>query len=216
MNESKTLKATRRTSLGTKHTRKLRKNDRIPGIIYGHGEPPVAFNVDRHELELEILHGHRLLTLDLEGKENSYLIKHVQYNHLGNEYLHIDLARVNLHERIKVQVAIELRGTPKGASDGGVLDQIITDLEVECLASNIPSGIKANVAALEVNESLTVGDLELPDGVTATADAGDTVATVRVIAEVASPEETTEETEPASPEVITKGKAPEEEESKEG
>ncbi len=212
--ETKTLEAQRRSSMGTKHTRKLRRTDHVPGIIYGDGEGTVPFSVPRHDLEVELLHGQRVLSLNLDGKTQSYLIKDIQYDHLGKEFLHIDLAAVDLNETVTLKVSIELRGTPKGAAEGGVLDQVLNELEVQCLASSIPSKIRANVAKLDVNDSLCVGDLELPEGVETTHQPGDIVATIRVVAEEAEPA-ATEEEEPAAPEVISKGKVEEEEEKTE-
>lgn len=210
--ERNTLEAQRRTATGTKHARMLRQEQRVPGIIYGPKQDPVPFCVDRHDLEVELLHGQRVLSLNLEGQTHAYLIRDIQYNHLGSEFLHLDLSPINLDEKVTLKVAVELRGTPKGATEGGVLDQNLNEIEIECLASDIPTAIKASVANLDVNESLTVGDLKLPDGVACLQQAGDIVATVRVIAEEIEATETEEE-ETTAPEVITKGKADEEEDA---
>ena len=160
--ERNTLEAQRRTATGTKHARLLRQEQRVPGIIYGPKQDPVPFCVDRHDLEVELLHGQRVLSLNLEGQTHAYLIREVQYDHLGSEFLHLDLSPINLDEKVTLKVAVELRGTPKGATEGGVLDQNLNEIEIECLASDIPTAIKASVASLDVNESLTVGDLKLP------------------------------------------------------
>ncbi len=210
--ERNTLEAQRRTAIGTKHARLLREEQRVPGIIYGPKQDPVPFCVDRHDLEVELLHGQRVLSLNLEGQTHAYLIRDIQYNHLGSEFLHLDLSPINLDEKVTLKVAVELRGTPKGATEGGVLDQNLNEIEIECLASDIPTAIKASVASLDVNESLTVGDLKLPDGVSCLQDTADIVATVRVIAEEIEATETDEE-ETTTPEVITKGKADEEEDA---
>ena len=210
--ERNTLEAQRRTAIGTKSTRLLRKERRVPGIIYGPKQEPVPFCVDRHDLEVELLHGQRVLSLNIEGQIQAYLIRDIQYNHLGSEFLHLDLSPINLDEKVTIKVAVELRGTPKGASEGGVLDQTMNEIEIECLASDIPTAIKASVASLDVGESLTVADLKLPDGVSCLQETGDIVATVRVVAEEIEATETEEE-ETTAPEVITKGKADEEEDA---
>ena len=210
--ERNTLEAQRRTAIGTKSTRLLRKERRVPGIIYGPKQEPVPFCVDRHDLEVELLHGQRVLSLNIEGQIQAYLIRDIQYNHLGSEFLHLDLSPINLDEKVTIKVAVELRGTPKGATEGGVLDQTMNEIEIECLASDIPTAIKASVASLDVGESLTVGDLKLPDGVSCLQETGDIVATVRVVAEEIEATETEEE-ETTAPEVITKGKADEEEDA---
>ncbi len=208
--ETKTLEIQRREHTGTTYARKLRQAGRVPGIIYSHKDAgTVPFSVDYHDLEVELLHGRRVLSLNLEGQTQSYLIKALQYNHLGNEFEHIDLASVKLDEKVILKVAIELKGTPKAASEGRVLDQVLNEVEIECLASEIPNVIRASVVNLGEDESLTVGDLDLPDGVTVKQDATDVVATFRTVAEEVEPTETVEE-EPAAPEVITKGKPAEE------
>lgn len=212
--QAKTLPAQARSNIGSKYTRRLRKTGLIPGVIYGHGEAPVSFAIDRHDLSVELQHGQRLLSLDLQGQVQSYLVKEVQFNHLGSEMLHIDLARVNLDELVTVAVAIELRGAPKGVGEGGVLEQIITEIEVQCLASNIPNNIRVSAAHLNVGESLTVGQLELPPGVKTKVDPSAVIATVRVVAEEIAPA-VTEAAEAVEPEVITKRKTEEEEEPQE-
>ena len=208
--ETKTLEIQRREQTGTTYARQLRKAGRVPGIIYGQKDAAtLPFSVDYHALEVELLHGRRVLSLSLEGKTQSYLIKELQYNHLGNEYEHIDLAVVRMDEKVTLKVAIELKGIPKAAAEGRVLDQMLNEVEIECLAAEIPNVIRVSVTNLQEDESLTVGDLDLPDGVKAMQDATDVVATFRTIAEEVEPTETEEE-EPAAPEVITKGKADEE------
>ena len=212
--EKNTLQAELRQETGTRPSRKLRRTDRVPGVVYRRHEASVPFCVDRHALEVELLHGHRVLSMALDGKELSYLIKDLQYDHLGSDLLHVDLAVVNLDEKVTLKVRVELRGTPQGASEGGVLDQTLNEIEIECLAANIPAEIRASVAKLGVNESLTVADLDLPEGVKATQPGSDIVVSVRVVAEEVAAAEP-EEVAPAAPEVITKGKAPEEEPPKE-
>ncbi len=208
--ETKTLEIRRREQTGTTYARKLRQAGRVPGIIYSHEDAAtVPFSVGYHDLEVELLRGRRVLSLSLEGQTQSYLIKELQYNHLGNEYEHIDLASVKMDEKVTLKVAIELKGTPKAAAEGRVLEQVLNEVEIECLASDIPNVIRVTVTNLEESESLTVGDLDLPDGVKAMQDATDVVATFRTVAEEAEPTETAEEA-PAAPEVITKGKADEE------
>ena len=151
---------------------------------------------------------------DLGGKSQQYLIKDVQYDYLGQEPIHLDLTRVALDERVQVRVGIELRGVPKGVSEGGVLDQHLADLEVECLVTEIPKTLHPMVIELGLNESLLVKDLDLPPGVVALADGEERVATVHplMIAEPEveeAPAEVKKETE--EPEVI--GRARKEEES---
>lgn len=201
--EVATIKAQPRKTLGTRHSRRLRSQGELPGVIYGHGEPPVSCSVSSHDLQVHLRHGVRVLTLDLEGKSKQYLIKAVQYDHLNKDPIHFDLARVDLDERVHVKVGIELHGTPKGLSEGGILDQLLDELEIECLALEIPGKFHLPVSQLGVGDSASVKDLELPEGVSTLVDPETKIALVRTLAaEAEVEEEATEEAGSAEPERI--------------
>jgi len=176
------LKAESRGVIGTKSAQSLRGQGRMPAIIYGHGEAPEPVSLEAHEVEVALAHGARTLDVDFGGQTKPYLIKEVQYDHLQVMPIHMDLARVDLTEKVRVRVGIELRGVPKGVSEGGVLDQQMPDLEVECVVTDIPATLHPNVMHLAIGESLLVRDVQLPPGVVAVADPEDRVATVRVLA----------------------------------
>jgi len=182
-----TVKAEPRDDRGTRKARLLRKAGRLPVVMYGHGEPPQSASVTEHEVEVALAHGARMLQVDLNGSVKPYLIKDVQYDHLSITPIHMDLARVDLTERVRVRVGIELRGVPKGIHDGGVLDQSMSSIEVECLVTEIPDTLHPVVTHLALGESLLVKDLPLPPGVTAMADPNERVATVRLMAVEAAP-----------------------------
>jgi large subunit ribosomal protein L25 len=206
--EEVTLPATRRTHLGTKYTRRIRHRGQIPAIIYGHGEAPEPIALEAHEVE-NILHRHsRVVNVDLDGRSNQYLIKAVQYDHLGSTPIHVDLMRVGRDERVRVSVEVELRGTPRGAAEGGVLVQLLNEIDVECVMTAIPEDFRPSVTNLELGESLLVKDLETPPGVTIMAEPEEKVATCRVpIEREEVEEEEAEEAEGAEePEVIARGK----------
>ena len=144
-------------------------------------------------------HGAHLFDLSLDGKSEKVLVKEVQYDHLGMEVIHVDFARVSLDEKVKVTVPVELKGTPKGEADGGVLQQIISELEVECLVTEIPEAIRHNVNEMALNDVVHIKDLKLPAGVKALQDEDLIVATVKEIVEVAA---VAAEEGAAEPEVI--------------
>lgn len=210
------LKSQPRQAQGTRKARDLRKKGRLPVVIYGHGEPPEAISLDQHEVEVALKHGARTLNVEVGGQSKPYLIKEVQYDHFAETPIHIDLARVDLNERVQVRVGIELRGTPKGVSEGGVLDQSIGQIEVECLVTDIPDTLHPLVTHLALGESLYVKDLKLPAGVVALADPDDRIATVRKIVEAApaAPAAEGEEAAVAEPERIGRIKKEEEAEEK--
>jgi large subunit ribosomal protein L25 len=212
-----TLKSEPRQADGTRKARTLRKNGKLPVVIYGHGEPPESIALDQHEVEVALKHGARTLNVDIGGQAKPYLIKEVQYDHFAETPIHIDLARVDLNERVQVKVGIELRGTPKGVSEGGVLDQSMGQIEVECLVTDIPDTLHPLVTHLSLGESLLVRDLKLPPGVVALADPDDRIATVRKIVEaapVAAAPVEGEEAAAAEPERIGRVKKEEEGEEK--
>jgi len=204
------LKADRRSSVGTKHARREREAGRLPAVIYGHGEDPESVSLDAHDALLELHHGARTLELDMNGKRTRYLVKAVQYDYLGTNPIHIDLMRVDLTEKVHVKVGVELRGTPAGIAEGGVLDNPTNEIEVECLVTQIPETISASVKHLGIGDTLFAKDLELSEGVVLVTDPEERIAAVRVLAEEAAPEEEAAE-EPEQPEVI--GRPQEEEES---
>jgi large subunit ribosomal protein L25 len=149
--------------------------------------------------------------LAVDGKNENVLIKDVQYDHLGIEVLHVDFARVDLNERVEVTVPLVLKGEPKGTEEGGVLQQIVADLEIECLVTQIPDEIRYNVSEMGLDSVLHIKDLQLPEGVKALQEPDLIVATVKEIVEEAA--EAAEAGE-AEPEVI--GKKAEEGEAAEG
>ncbi|MFQ5494383.1 MAG: 50S ribosomal protein L25 [Phycisphaerae bacterium] len=202
--EVTTLNAVRRESSGTRVAKALRATGRVPAIMYGHGETPDSVSLALHDVEVSLAHGARTMEIELDGKRRQYLIKEVQYDHLGSVPLHLDLARVDVDERVKVRVGIEPRGVAKGLSEGGVMDLHMADLEIECLVSDIPDTLHPLVTELGLGESLLVKDLELPAGVVALGDPEERVATVRALVEEAPAEEPEgeEEKDKAEPERI--------------
>lgn len=210
--EIPTVKAETRKAAGSRAATRLRTSGKLPGIMYGHKQDPVAISLDRHDLEQHLSRGAHLLQVDMAGKSQPCLIKDAQYDYLGATLVHVDLARVDLNERVKVHVPIELRGTPKGISEGGVLNQELSDIEIECIVARIPEKVRVDVSHLALHSVLYVKELKLDAGMTAVSDPEKVVATVRppqVHAEAAVPGAAPAEGA-AEPEVIAKGKIEEE------
>jgi large subunit ribosomal protein L25 len=214
MAETLVLKAAKREEIGTRFARRQRKQGRVPTIIYGHGSNPVSVSLDYHDLMLELHHRHRLLEVELEGKREKFLVKDVQYDHLGDKVVHLDLIRVSLDERVEVTIEVELKGVPAGAADGGVLEQLLADIQLECLVTNIPEKVTVRINHLKLDESISAGDIELPEGAKLITDAAVMVAVVRLPS--AAPEEAVaavvEGEEGVEPEVIGRVKPEGEEE----
>lgn len=202
-----------RSELGSRANKRLRDRGMLPGVIYGHKEAVIPVTLPKKEMVNHLSHGAHLFALDLAGKSETCLVKEVQYDHLGLEVLHVDLSRVSLDEKVEVTVPLELKGTPKGEADGGVLQQIIASLEIECLVMEIPEFIRHNVSELALNDVLHIKDLQLPQGVRCLQDGELIVATVKEIQE-AAPAEVVEAETSAEPEVI--GRKAEDEAAAEG
>ena len=205
--QSAQVNARQRKELGSRANKRLRDSGFVPGVVYGHKEAVIPVTLPKKELTTHIDHGAHLFDLALDGKSEKVLVKEVQYDHLGLEILHIDFARVSLDEKVEVTVPLELKGTPKGEEEGGVLQQIISELEIECLVTDIPEVIRHNVSDLAKDAVLHIKDLKLPPGVRVLQDEDLIVATVKEIAEEAPTEAA--EGASAEPEVI--GRKPEDE-----
>jgi len=194
------LKVKKRQEIGSRRVKHLRKQGLIPGIIYGHGLEPQPVTISEHDIELAIQHGDRLLEVDIEGEVQNALVKDVQYDTYGHSVLHVDLARVDLDERVEVTVQIVLKGTPAGVTEqGGMLQQIAAEARVECFVRAIPDEIVVPVGGMKVGDHLNMSDLPLPEGAKLLEDGDAMVASVRIVAEEAAAPAAEA---PAEPEII--------------
>ena len=210
MEKTPLLKAIVREHQGSIAAAKLRKEGKIPAIVYGHKEESLAIALDGHTLERVLHSGHRMLEVQTDKKKESVMFKDVQYDYLGKNIIHVDLIRVNIAEMIKVEVAIELKGTAKGASEGGIIQEHLDKIEIECKASNIPDSIVVSVKEMEIGDSLHAGDVKLPEGAKLITKPETLLAACSIVAAAKSAEELEEE-QPTTPEVIGETKEDESE-----
>lgn len=201
-----TLKVEPRSTQGTRAVQRLRKSGVVPGIVYGHGQSPEAVQVDRHSLELLLHKNAHVLQLDRGGRTESCLLKDVQWDHLGIAPMHVDFTRIDLSEKVKVKVRVELRGTAKGQSEGGQIVQQLMDMEVECTAASIPDSIRVNIADLALHQLLHVREIAMPEGVRAVTDGEAIVVACREAIEHLEVAPAAAAEGSAEPEVIAKGK----------
>jgi large subunit ribosomal protein L25 len=211
MAEAVVLVAKKREGRGSRAAGKLRKQGQVPGVVYGHKEATVSVALSGDELTKAVRHGARVVDLKMDSGLEKALIRELQWDHLGMELLHVDFARVAADERIHVNVRIEIRGTAPGVSQGGVLDQPLHTLSVECLAVNVPDSIRVIVNELQLDGAIHVRDLHLPPDVKALADPDAIV--VHVTAPQAEPEPAAAEAAAAQaePEIVGRRVAAEEE-----
>ena len=163
-----------RSERGSRAARKLRQQGRVPAVIYGHKEEAVSVTVAADDLEKVVRSGAHLVELDSGGARQKALIRDLQFDHLGKDTLHVDFFRVSDQDRVEVHVKLEIRGTAPGALSGGVLEQPMHTLSIECPAISVPNSIRVNVDKLQVGQAIHVKELTLPEGVKALAD-GDLV-----------------------------------------
>jgi large subunit ribosomal protein L25 len=220
MAEAVVLTVQERAEHGTRHARRLRKSGKIPAVLYGHKEATVPLALAGEEISRAVRHGVRIVDVKHGEKVEKALIRDVQWDPLGHDILHVDFARVSVDERIEVDVRVELRGTAPGVTAGGVLNQPLHTLKVECLAISIPESIRVSIAALQIDEAIHVKGLTIPEGVKVLNDPEAIVVQCapKIVEEVApAGAAVPTETEQAEPEVIgrQKAEAPEEEAAEE-
>lgn len=197
-----------RINRGTRTARRERREGRIPAVLYGHGQATVSLTITAEELKTALRHGGRLVELRGAANETA-LIRELQWDIYGLDVLHVDFARVSADERIEVTVSIELRGECPGVKEGGVLQQPLHEVQIECPAVAIPDKLILRVSNLSLGGELTAGDLALPEGVTLLTAADEVAAQCVVPSEEAESEAPVEG---AEPELIGRKAGAEEEE----
>ncbi len=192
-----------REQCGTSVSRRLRREGKIPAVVYGHGESAKMLTVSGEEVH-GLLHHSGLITLKVDSKDElSVIVKDIQVNPLTGHPLHFDFQEVRADEEITATLPLESHGEPAGTAAGGILEQYLHEIEVVCLPGNLPENIIVEVSALKLDETITVAELPLPDGVKSTLDSDITVFQVRIPQIAKEPEEEeAEEAELAEPELI--------------
>ena len=202
-NDKKALKARLRTAdFGSAGSRRLLRNGEIPAVVYGKSEPlHVIVNAHEFEMKKSGFSESTLITLSVEGeKDHNVFVKTYQEDLLRRCIHHIDFFEITAGHTVRTHVRVELDGNPVGCRAGGVLDQVIHELEIECLPKDLPEVIKADVSALDINEAFRVDQLQVPAGIKILEDAEATIASVRMVKEEAAPvaEEATDATAAAA------------------
>jgi len=209
MGEALLLKAEIREDSGSKHAAKIRRQGRIPAIVYGHKQKPLAVSLDAHNFVEGLHHGRRVIDVQMGKRKQKMIVKDLQYDYLGKNIIHVDLMRVNVAETVKVTVPIELKGIAKGTHESGIIEEHTDHLEIECRVTDIPETIVVGVKDVGVGDTLHAGDIELPEGVKLTSPPSTLLVTCNLVAAAKSTEELEEE-QPIAPEVITEVKEAEE------
>jgi large subunit ribosomal protein L25 len=189
-----------RAERGSRATRRLRRDGLVPGVLYGGSvSEPVSFKVAARELRRILVDGSALFDVKVDGgKAHPVIIKEQQFHPVRGNVEHIDLLEVKLDEKIHSQVSIELEGAEEapGIKEGGVLEQVTREIEIEALPTDIPEKIVVDVSGLDIAATLTLAEITAPQGVDFLAENPEevTIATVVVPTEIEEPEEVEEET----------------------
>ncbi|HXV16842.1 MAG TPA: 50S ribosomal protein L25/general stress protein Ctc [Gemmatimonadaceae bacterium] len=214
---SANLSVTKRDNSGKGVARSLRKDGRVPAVIYGHGREPQTLSINTRDLEKLLEHisaENTVIDLDVDGTASRTLIREIQRHPFKRQILHVDFQELVAGEKVIVRVPVILIGVPDGVRmDGGILDQTMRELEVEVDPSNIPNHIEVDVTKMVIGSSLHVSDITLPEGVEVLAEEDASVAVVsapRAAVEAVAAEEGAVTAEPE----VLRAKKPEEEESK--
>lgn len=205
MAEKATLKAELRKTTGKSAARRLRRDGKIPAVVYGRDEETRSLTVDAHDFQM-LVKEHSLDTtlVDLEiagqgkskGETVQTLVVEVQSHPYKPDVLHVDFQHIHAGERVTVEVPVNLVGTPEGVREGGVLQHVMHVVELECAVESIPEVFDVDVSGLAIGDSIHVSELAVPEGVELLVDLDRTVCTVAAPTILELPEEEEEELEP--------------------
>lgn len=201
MSKEVKLVAEPRTEQGSAACRRLRWEGLVPGNVYGHAAETTSVKVARDVITAIVKGGSKVVDLEVSGKQDKALIREVQWDAFGEHITHFDLMRVDPNERVTLHVPIVLKGTAPGALSGGVLEQPLHSVTLDCLAYLIPDTITVRIGSLGMGQAIHVKDLEMPESAHCQTPAD---AIVVHVVEVKTKEILPTEAGGAEPEVIGK------------
>ncbi len=175
--QSTKLSISPRTPEGSRSTRRLRRSGRVPGVLYGGDAEPIAFSADARELRNALAARGAVLEVVDDGNATPAVLKSAQYHPVRGETMHVDLLRVNLDIAIHAVVPLELTGGDEspGVKDGGVLEHITRELNIEALPTEIPESLTFDASAMQINDTITLADVPVPANITLLDDLDETV-----------------------------------------
>ena len=197
------LKAEKREAVGSAAVGRLRRAGFIPGVVYGAAQDNYAVQIESKAFEDILRHSASeqiLVNLQIEGAKESNkltLIQAVQHNSISGKILHVDFNAVSEENEIHARVPVELTGEAIGIKQGGILDTLLHNIEVHCLPRDLPSTLSFDVSALDIGDSLSIGAVEFPEGVSTSLDDSVLIAIVNETRAALSEETTDEEADEA-------------------
>ncbi len=198
--ETQQLQAKIREESGSIRSRKNRNAGLIPAILYGHKQENIMLFLDEKEFSKVIDARTKMVNLKMDSAEETALIKEVQFDTFGKKILHADFIRTDLTEKITTRVSIVLYGTSQGVKEGGVLDHVLKEIEIECLPTEVPDNIRINISELAIGSTIHLSDIELPANAKALGSPDTMVVSVHF---AAAEKEATDEEAAAEPEIIS-------------
>ncbi|MCC3144418.1 50S ribosomal protein L25 [Halanaerobium sp. Z-7514] len=193
-----------RTESGKGVARKIRRDGKIPGVVYGRGKEAKSIKLDPSDIE-KLLFSNAIIDLTIaedDGEESTVIIKDFQKSVIKRELLHVDFQYISMDEKITVSVPLHLEGTAAGVHDGGVLQQLLRNVDIDALPAEIPSEVTIDISELGIGDSLSAADLDLPEGIDLITDSDEVIVTVVTPTELSEEDEEEEEEEFLEPEVI--------------
>jgi len=184
MASHQTLQATKREESGTSHSKQLRRDGIVPAVVYGSKQRNYSIQVSARDFSGLLRHSSSenfLVDLQIEGAEEKSklaIVQDVQHNPLSGDIIHIDFHAVREDETIHANVPIELHGEPEGVKQGGILEHLLRSIEVHCRPADLPEKLVHEISEIEMDQSVHVSDLALPDGVSTSMDGDVVVALV--------------------------------------
>ena len=175
------LQATKRADTGKGAARRSRASGRVPAVLYGRGMDPVSLDVDRREFVTALKTDagvNVLLDIEFDGTNTLALTRELQRDPVRGTLLHADFVKVDRTQAIEIEVPVHLVGEASGAKEGGALEHPLFSVHVRTLPGNVPEAIEADVSALNIGDTLRVGDLTAPDGVEILNDTDAVVASI--------------------------------------
>ena len=171
MAEAATLAATTRERLGSRYAKRARAAGKMPAVVYGHGEAPMAVELDAKETLKHIHKGEKLFELSMDSGSQTVLLKDLQFDYLGTNIIHCDFARVDLNERVHTRVHLEFVGDAVGLKGGGnTMVHPVNEIEIECRVADLPDFLEVDMTDLEAGHHLSAKDVKLAEGMTLVSD----------------------------------------------
>jgi len=188
-----------RDTTGTLRMRRLRKSGKIPAILYGHGEGTVSLTILQKEIDRIVGHGGHIVELKGAVTEGA-LIKEVQWDAFGSSILHVDLTRIDPNEKVEITLPVELKGDAPGTKSGGIVQHLLHEITIVCPASKVVDMLQLKLNGLGLDQTLTAGDVELPEGAELAGAATDVIVSCATPSSAAPAADAADEA--SEPEVI--------------